>query len=218
MEPALSSSTRALLVAGAVAAVLFVVVFTVEGATRHGYSAARQPVSALALGPRGWLQITSFVVAGTGFAAFALGVRAVLRGGGAASWGTALLLVFAVGLVASGLFVMDPIPPPGEDPVGTSTWHGVLHDVAGLVVFTTLPAAAVVLSTHFWSVPGLRWLGVVSLVAGITCAAAFVAFSVALETGGASAGVLQRISIVVGWSWIALVAVALLTAQQDGAR
>ena len=55
---------------GAGGAVLFVLVLLVDGWTRPGYSPVRQPVSALALGPRGWIQAASFMVCG---AAIALG-------------------------------------------------------------------------------------------------------------------------------------------------
>lgn len=56
--------TDALLWAGAGGAVAFVIVFLIDGATRSGYSVRRHPVSALALGPRGWLQTTNFLVCG----------------------------------------------------------------------------------------------------------------------------------------------------------
>ncbi|HEX6236677.1 MAG TPA: DUF998 domain-containing protein [Acidimicrobiales bacterium] len=54
--------TQLLVWGGAAGAVGFVMVFLVDGATRPGYSPARHPVSALSLGSRGWVQVTSFVV------------------------------------------------------------------------------------------------------------------------------------------------------------
>jgi hypothetical membrane protein len=45
-----SPSTRALLTAGVVGPVAFVVTFLIEGATRPGYSAFRNYVSSLSLG------------------------------------------------------------------------------------------------------------------------------------------------------------------------
>ncbi len=59
-----SRVTSRLLACGAVAGPLFVAVFTAEGATRKSYDAMREPVSALALGDRGWMQRANFV--GTG--------------------------------------------------------------------------------------------------------------------------------------------------------
>ncbi|BCB84853.1 DUF998 domain-containing protein [Phytohabitans suffuscus] len=211
--------TQALLAAGAVGAVLFVVVFSVDGATRSGYSSARHPVSALALGERGWLQITNFVVTGALIGAFALGVRRALPD---ARWGPVLLAMFALGLVASGVFVMDPPVgyPPGSGHVdsGAASWHGVAHDAAGFVVFTALPAAALVLAVRFWAAAGLRWLGIASIVAGGLCAWLFVAYAIADETGSTVAGLLQRATIVTGWAWMALVAIILVSTSPQDAR
>ncbi len=41
---------------GVVAAVLFTLIYLIEGVTRPGYNAWPQPVSALSLGPGGWIQ------------------------------------------------------------------------------------------------------------------------------------------------------------------
>lgn len=211
-------TTQLLLGAGAVGAVLFVVGFVVDGATRPGYSPARHPVSALALGERGWVQITSFVVTGALMGLFALGVRRALHEVPGAGWGPLLLTVFAVGLVASGVFVMDPPVgyPPGSGHAEARSWHGIAHDAAGLVVFTALPAAALVLAHRLWGIAELRWLSIASIVAGVLCAGLFVAFAVIDDAGGAAAGIVQRATIITGWAWIALVAVTLVSTTPDG--
>jgi hypothetical protein len=184
--------TRTLLLAGAAGAVLFVVVFLVEGALRPGYDAARQPVSALALGPRGWIQTTNFVVAGALIGAGALGVH---RATGA-TWGAAALGAFAAGLVASGLFPMDR--------PGAVTTRGALHEAAGMVVFSALPAAAILLGGRLGG-----GLGFASPVVASACIALFVTFGLAYDRGSDGAGLIQRTLIVVGWGWIATVALHL---------
>lgn len=55
---------RLLLRCGVVAGPLFVAVFLVEGATRAAYSPLRHPVSSLALGVDGWMQVANFAIAG----------------------------------------------------------------------------------------------------------------------------------------------------------
>ena len=57
--------------AGILGPTLFVVTFTVEGCLRPGYASARMFVSALSLGPRGWIQVLNFVVVGLSFLALA---------------------------------------------------------------------------------------------------------------------------------------------------
>ncbi|MBE1484431.1 putative membrane protein [Plantactinospora soyae] len=64
--------TRTLLGCGAVAPGLFILVFLVDGATRAGYDPTYHPVSALSLGPRGWIQITNFVLTGLLLLGFAV--------------------------------------------------------------------------------------------------------------------------------------------------
>jgi hypothetical protein len=218
----LDTATRFLLATGLFGALTFVAVFLVDGATRTGYRAARHPVSALALGDRGWVQSANFVLTGLSMAAFSLGLRRALEGGPTANWASALVLAFGIGLVASGVFAMDPLPdyPPGSGATGDEplSWHAIAHDVAGLVVFTALPAAALVLAGRFLTSSGLRWLGGASCAAGLLCAGLFVAFAAAYEAASGSAGLIQRASIVVGWGWIALVAAVLLALPPGGAR
>ncbi len=46
---------------GLVGAVLFTIVYLIEGAMRPGYDAWRYPISALSLGPGGWIQQANFI-------------------------------------------------------------------------------------------------------------------------------------------------------------
>jgi hypothetical protein len=85
--------------AGAAAGPLFVAAFLAEGATRPDYDPLRQPVSALALGPRGWRQRANFAVTGTLLLAGAVGLGR--RGG--------LVGAAAVGLLGAGAFRTYPI-------------------------------------------------------------------------------------------------------------
>ncbi|MGO8948809.1 MAG: DUF998 domain-containing protein [Ktedonobacterales bacterium] len=70
--------TRLVLAGGAIGAVLFILVFFVEGAIRPGYNAWHQMVSDLSLGQRGWVQITNFLVCGLLMLGFAVGLRQAL--------------------------------------------------------------------------------------------------------------------------------------------
>jgi hypothetical membrane protein len=141
--------------------------------------------------------------------AFAGGLRRALRSGRGAAWGPALIALFGIGLVLSGVFVMDPMrgyPPGGPfgDPAQFS-WHHQLHDFAGLVVFLSLPAAALVLARRLGSARVTNWAAY-SGATGIVTLAMFVAFGVAWEGDSEMAGLVQRALIIVGWAWIALLA------------
>jgi hypothetical protein len=75
-----------LLLGGVVGPLLFVLVIWLEGALRSGYDLLRHFDSELALGKRGWIQITNFLMAGVLVTASAFGITQVLPG---SFWGSA---------------------------------------------------------------------------------------------------------------------------------
>lgn len=210
--------TRVLLACGALGGPLFVVVLLIQGATRPGYSPMRHPGSLLSLGDQGWIQITNFLVTGLLMLAFAVGLRRALGSGRGSRWGPLLLAGYGLGLLAAGVFVTDPLLgyPPGtpSGPNATVSWHGTLHNLAGLVAFASLSAACFVLARRFAAQPAGRGWAVYCMVTGVAVLACFVAASAAFsqqvnaltELGG----LFQRAAIVLGWGWVALLAMRLL--------
>jgi len=205
-----------LIACGAIGPLLFIIVFLIEGATRPGYSAWHDYVSSLSLGSQGWMQILTFFVCGFLTLGFALGLRRILQGGHGATWGPLLLGAFGLALIAGGLFTTDPSLgyPPGAP--STPTFHGELHVLASLVAFGSLAAASFVLARRFAGDPTWRGWTLYSIVTGIFVVVFYIAATVAgaLDANGvianSPAGLLQRLSIVVGFGWIALFALRLL--------
>src|SRR6185437_8285343 len=81
------------------------IVFLVEGALRPGYDPMRAPVSALAIGPRGWVQRVNFIVTGVLMLACAFGLSSALRPYGGSFWAPLFVALYALGLVDAGIFV-----------------------------------------------------------------------------------------------------------------
>jgi hypothetical membrane protein len=129
--------------AGMIAPVLFVAVFTIEGWLRPAYSPLTMYVSELSLGPHGWVQITNFILTGFLLLLFAIGVRAEFKEDAASRLGPMLLIVSALSLLLSGPFVMDPSYIPRDH----WTWHGTLHQLIGALGFFTM---APVIGFIFW--------------------------------------------------------------------
>jgi hypothetical membrane protein len=199
--------TRVLLLCGVIGPPLFIATFLVEGATRPGYSAWRNFVSSLSTGDGGWVQIANFLVWGSLALAFAIGlIRLGIVGPGV------LLLLYAAGLLVAGIFVTDQSLgyPPGAPPDRTT--HGMIHGLGGLAVFLSNAVAAAVTAAHFRRDPRARGFVRYSVLTGLVVLALFIAATVVsvLDERGvwpnAPTGLVQRISIVLGWTWIAVFA------------
>jgi hypothetical membrane protein len=197
-------SIRLLLAGGAIGPLLFIVVFLILGATRPHYSAWQDAVSALSLGEGGWMQSTNFIVCGALVLGFAIVLRRALRTGRGSTWGPTLLGIFGLCLIGAGIFATDP---------GVSsrpTVHGTLHNLLSLFVFASLIADCFVLARRDAAVPfehGWAWY---SVATGLLVAVFFVLTGV-VELLGGPAGLMQRICIIVGWSWIAVLAIRLMS-------
>ncbi|UFU04046.1 DUF998 domain-containing protein [Ruania suaedae] len=192
--------TTAVLAAGIAGASLFVVVFLLDGLTRPGYHPVRQPVSALALGPRGWVQTVNFIGCGTLIALSAIGLQQTVG----SLWLTAAVGVLGLGLVASGVFPMDPMrgyPPgtPDTTPSHYSLRHR-LHDWAGVPVFAAVPAAAIAAALALDELAMVLYSALTALVTAVV----FVWFGQAWEADHPRTGLIQRVLIIAGWSWLAV--------------
>jgi hypothetical membrane protein len=218
-------TTRLLIAGGAVGPLLFIIVLLIEGATRPGYSAWHHYGSNLSLGPGGWMQIANFLVCGLLTLCFAVGLRQVFRTGRGSVWGPILLSVIGLALMTAGVFVADPSLgyPPGTHSSGPQTLHGTIHGVAGLITFTSLAIASFVIARRFAGDPNWKGWALYSTVTGILVVVFFIASTTvsALDENGifpnSPTGLLQRIAIIVGWGWIALMAIRLLSRMRSSA-
>ena len=110
------------------------------------------PISQLSTGGLGWIQIATFVLTGLGVLALADRARAPSPRGSAAG-GADAHRVFGAGLIAAGLFTMDPelgFPvgaPDGQSPRCRGT--RVVHSAAAALAFTALAVAAIVLPVRY---------------------------------------------------------------------
>jgi hypothetical protein len=216
--PYASRRERPLLVCGLIGPPLFVVVFLVEDLVHPpGYDPLRHTVSAFAFGPFGWVQRASFMVTGGLLLAFAFGLRPALRRYGSGRWVPVLVGLFAVGLIGSGVFAADPVAsgvtatapyPPGDPTVVGRTLHGVLHDLFGTPVFLGLPVSCSIVAYRLAAAGHKRWAAY-SAVSAVMFLACFVLTSMALSQPpiiSPVGGLLQRLTIIIGWAWLAALA------------
>jgi hypothetical membrane protein len=198
--------TRWLLMGGVVGPALFVVVLLVEGATRPGYSAWHQFGSELSLSSQGWEQVANFLMCGLLCLGFAAGLRRALGRGKGAVAGPLALAVFGAALIAAGIFKTDPGLgyPPGVPALTSPTPHGAVHALAGLFAFVSLGVACFALARRFAG--DARWRGwaAYSILTGVVVVLSLVFSNVPSLSD--FAGLIQRIGIITGWTWIVLLA------------
>jgi hypothetical protein len=217
--------SRALLVCGAIAGPLFTAAWILEGATRAHYNPLRHPVSSLELGGEfGWTQQANFVVAGLLTLGFAVGLRRALRPLGGSTWGPLLIAAHGVGLLGAGIFVTDPVsgyPPGTPDHLPTfGSTHAALHDLLSVGTFVGLPIACLVMARRLAGWRERGW-AIYSAATGVVFAVAFVLTSMAFNQAEplvAFGGLLQRITVTVGWTWLTLLAIHLLRQQSATGR
>jgi hypothetical protein len=148
----------ALLVAGLAGAVGFNLTLLVDGALRPGYDALRQPMSALSLGPGGWVQMVNFIAYGLLGCVTAFAMRPTLAPGIGAVWYPRLRVVVGLALVGAGVFAQDPDNgfPVGVPVPAHPTVHAQLHLLASYISLTVIVAELFILGRRFAREPGWR--------------------------------------------------------------
>lgn len=116
---------------GLIAPILFVSIFTVEGLFRENYSEMKNFISELSIGNRGWIQIANFMIFGSLFFVFSIGLFQEFRKRKFSSTGPILFLILASCYFFSGPFVTDS----GTIFTQQKSVHGIIHGVLGAIVF-----------------------------------------------------------------------------------
>lgn len=209
-----SRTTRHLL-AGGLAAPLFVLVMLVEGAVRPGYESLHRFGSELSLGDQGWIQITNFLVTGLALCGFALGLRRTMPTGRGSRMAPVLAGVCGAGLLVAGTFSMDPSPgyPVGSTVPDHPTLHGQIHGYAPMAVFLSLAALTFVVARRSAEAPARRAWMWCSIATGTLVPITFITsasmYDFATQTGHYH-GLWQRISLAIGFGWLGALALHLL--------
>jgi hypothetical protein len=207
-----SSLRAAQLVAGAGAGPLLLVSSTVLGSARAGYDWRRHAVSSLARGPEGWRQRVVFVASGTLCTAGGIGLAGAPTPVAPPSAAALLVVAAGAGLVASGVFVTDPVDgfsPEGtgaDGPRGTArrSTEGALHEAAAVPVFVGVPVAGLLTA---WAAVrrGDRTWAACCAASSLVMGGGTAVFAAGVGEGGEGstyAGAAQRVAIAAGLGWV----------------
>jgi hypothetical protein len=210
--------TRLLLACGSVAGPLFVGTFVVAGRERPAYNPRRDPVSALALGPSGWVKVVNFLTTGVLTNAATVGMRRALRSSPGAAGIPMAVGAVGMGLIGAGIFATDP-PGTALGPGAPTrlTRSGALHVAFAVPVFLGLPTACHVGARRFASERNRLWSGysagsgMVTLVAISLAGAGFAGH----DRLAHRAGTFQRIAIIAGLGWTSRFSLHLMASTAD---
>ena len=204
--------------AGIIGPVLFVAIFTIEGWLRPGYDSLSTYVSALSLGPRGWIQMVNFVILGALMLAFAAGVASEFQSGKASRGGPILLSIIAILFMVSGPLVMDPTGTP----LNQVTVHGTIHGLAGGIIFILMPISCFVFLRRFRVDANWRSLQWWTLALGIIITAAVILLTISSKQPAVQnvfkdwLGLIQRTIIVPFMFWVFIFALGLRRRIEQG--
>lgn len=197
--------------AGILGPSLFVIVFTIEGRLQPGYNALSTYVSALSLGPRGWVQIINFVISGTLMLVFARGAAIEFKKEKTSQAGPLQLAIIATGILLSGPFVMDPM---GTPPAHASV-HGLVHGILGGIVFLLMPISCIVFYRRLRIEPNWQTFSKWTLIMGIILITTLTIFTFATKISALQIvfndwfGLLQRLVLIPFMFWVLTLGVAL---------
>jgi Protein of unknown function (DUF998) len=144
---------------------------------------------------------------------FFIGLLAHGRG---ATWGPLLIVLYGFGLVGAGMFSADPsygyLPGAALGPAASLSMHGMLHELASVIVFAALIAACFVFARRFAALPRHRGWAAYSFITGLTVPVFLAAAVVAWSSGAPTnfGGVFQRVTLTAGWMWVSLLALKIL--------
>jgi hypothetical protein len=196
--------TRSLLGYGPLAGAVFEISILAQDLTRHGFSVAHDDASLLANGPLGWIQVTTFLLAGAMIIAAAVGLRRATS----SRWTSRLIAVYGAGLMAAGVFRADPADGFGPGaPLGKAvhvSWHGDGHLIAASIGFIALIAACFT-AAHAFSRAGHRALAIYSRVTGVAFLAAFAG----VTSGSSNPAVVVPFyaAVLAVFAWIAVISI-----------
>lgn len=178
---------------GLAGAVLFTTTYLIEGVTRPGYNAWQQAISALSLGPGGWIQQANFVVFGVCVLCMAVAWRKILKDGVVAIVYPIIRGIEGLGLILVGFFSQDPTSgyPPGAL-LTPPTIHGEIHIIGAFVIVGAMALGLFVIAWHF--ARNLHWWGwaVYSVISGILTLFFMALFGMAQNSG--YAGLFERLA------------------------
>jgi hypothetical protein len=166
---------------------------------RPDLSPIRQPTSAYAVGPFGYLMTTAFFSMSVATWALLIGLWQGLPLAARSRLGLGLLAVWGVGVLIAMTFPIDAEGAP-------QTLSGTIHQTNGPLTFFCLAVGAVLISRRFKRADSWRPLYRPALGLSLLMLAEFVVTGAATGTQSGFGGLAQRILLATFLAWFYLIA------------
>lgn len=193
--------------AGIVGPVLFTLLVLGLGSLQPDYHPWVESISAISLGPGGWLQDVNFVVFGILMGAFTIALYRGVQPGPASLTGLAASMLSALGIVLMGVFPMT------MDKVGVIVQTGN-HAVASLVAYVGAAVGLIALSRLLAADPPWTRYAAFTNKCGMTMALILPALLAAMPASSPvhlAVGVLQRGALALWFTCVIVLAIRLRT-------
>jgi hypothetical membrane protein len=189
----------ALVSCGGIGALLFTVTYLIEGITQPGYDAWRQAISALSLGPGGWVQQVNFIVFGVLLILASVGWYRLLLPDRNAIWFPLFQGIGGLGLMSVGVVT-----------------SGTLHLLLANALIYAFAIGCFALAPRFWV--ARQWRGW-AVYSGITGVLILLFWGLFIQGAtGSIAGLVERLSAGSHALWLCvLTATALVQARRRSA-
>ncbi|HET8905564.1 MAG TPA: DUF998 domain-containing protein [Ktedonobacterales bacterium] len=187
---------------GIAGTLLFPITYLIEGATRPGYDAWRDTISALSFGSTGWVQQLNFALCGVSVIWLAFVWRRILAGGICATWYPILRGIEGFGLVAIAFITRDP-----------------LHTICLIVIVNAMTFGLFVIARRFWRRPRWRGWGAFSVACGLLTLVCMSFFGASLNPQSALSGytgLFERVATNADTLWSLVLLIRLWTRRSIG--
>jgi hypothetical protein len=209
------SALRRRLWAGLIAGALSFALTTIQGIYREGFDPWQQAVSALSLGPHGWLQMINLVAFGAIVLTTVLPWKRVLSGARGETIYPICTALIGAGFIGVGIIRQDPAP--GYDPQGLGllgpTIPGLVHiTIAGIAALSSV-IGLLVMGARLAGDPAWRGWALYSRLAAVLVIGCIVVYGVWSVKPTGFAGTFERAAMIVPMLWM----FAFLRRLSDGA-